>query len=98
MHAIRNSRKRSIRAIASAAIATALLAIFDSGVAGTQTPAAEPGEKQAELTEETASEAPESTPPTPKPSPAVKSKAISKPFEPTERIEAESVISFPTNI
>ncbi len=98
MHATRNRRKRAIRAIASALIATALIAIFHSGVAGTQTPAAEPGEKQAEWTDETASDSPEPTPTAPKPSPTEKSKTVSKPFEPSERIDAESVVSFPTNI
>lgn len=97
LHATRNRRKRAIRAIASALIATALIAIFHAGVAGTQTPAAEPGETTAESTEETASDSPEPTPTAPKPSPA-KKKTVSKPFEPSERIEAESVVSFPTNI
>jgi hypothetical protein len=90
--------KGAIRAIASAAFATALIAIFHSGLAGAQTSETDPGEKKPELTEETASESPEATPIAPKPSPAKRSKKVSKPFEPTEKIEAESVISFPTNI
>ncbi len=35
---------------------------------------------------------------TAKPAPVKPKKRISKPFEPTEKIEAESVISFPANI
>jgi len=95
--AIRNSRgryrTRAIRAIASAALALTLTAAFDSGLASAQTPETEAGESRAEAAEETKKEQAEATP-----APAKPSKKISKPFEPTERIEAESVISFPTNI
>jgi hypothetical protein len=97
LHATRNKRNRpmtrAIRVIASAALATALTAAFTSILAGAQTPESELDESEAEATEETASDSTEATPTAAKPS-----RKISRPFKPTERIEAESVISFPTNI
>jgi len=97
--ATRNNRgrfaRRAIRAIASAALALTLAAAFDLGFASAQIPEAESeaGERRAEAVEETKKDQAKATP-----APAKPSKTISKPFEPSERIEAESVISFPTNI
>jgi hypothetical protein len=85
---------RAIRAIASAVFAATLTAAFHPGPSGAQTPEAEPAESEAVSSEEMADDSAEATP-----TAATKpSKKISKPFEPTERIEAESVVSFPTNI
>ena len=89
---------RGICAIASTVLAVALIATSHSWLAGANEPEPESRESEAEVIEETASDSPEVTPTAAKPSPAKRSKKISKPFEPTERIEAESVISFPTNI
>jgi hypothetical protein len=89
---------RGIRAIASTVLAVALIAASHSWLAGADEPEPESHESETEVIEETASDSPEATPTAAKPSPAKRSKKISKPFEPTERIEAESVISFPTNI
>ena len=89
---------RAIRAIASTVLAIALIAASHSWLAGANEPEPESHESGTEAIEETASDSPEATPTAAKPSPAKRSKKISKPFEPTERIEAESVISFPTNI
>ena len=89
---------RGIRAIASTVLAVALIAASHSWLAGAGEPELESHEGGTEAIEETASDSPEATPTAAKPSPAKRSKKISKPFEPTERIEAESVISFPTNI
>jgi len=85
-------------AIAAAVLATALSAVFQPGLAGAQTAESDAGERKAEGTEETASDSGEATPTAAEASPAKASKPISKPFEPSERIEAESVISFPENI
>ena len=105
---------RAFRAIVSAALATALTAALHSGAANAQTPEPDPGESEAIATEQTAddltgtttagstgaasSDATETTPPAAKAVPVKPSKRISKPFEPTEKIDAESVISFPANI
>ena len=102
LHAIRNRRNhwitRGICAIASTVLAIALIAVSHSWLAGADEPDPETHESETKVIEETTSDSPEVTPPAAKPSPAKRSKKISKPFEPTERIEAESVISFPTNI
>jgi hypothetical protein len=105
---------RAFHAVVSAALATALTAVLHSGTAGAQTLEPEPGESEVEAIERTAddstgtttagsteaaaSDATETIPTTAKPAPAKPAKKISKPFEPTEKIEAESVISFPANI
>ncbi len=98
LHATRNRRKgpvtRAIRAIASAALAAAL----HSGTAGAQIPEADPAESEAKATEETANNSTEATPTAAEPIPVKPSKRTSRPFEPTERIKAESVVSFPANI
>jgi hypothetical protein len=98
LHATRNRRNRlvmhAIRAIASAALAVALTAAFHSALTGAQTPESKAGESEAEAAEKTADDSTEAAPIATEPS----KKKSSKPFEPTERIEAESVISFPTNI
>lgn len=105
---------RAFRAAVSAALATALMAVFHSGTASAQTPEPDPGESEEKATEqaaddltgtttaastgEAASDATGTTPAAAKPAPVKPAKKISKPFEPTEKIEAESVISFPANI
>jgi hypothetical protein len=105
---------RAFRAIVSAALATALTAVLHSGSISAQTTETDPGASEAKATEPTAddstettttdstgaatSDATETIPTTAKPVPVKPAKRVSKPFEPTERIEAESVISFPANI
>jgi len=97
-HATRNNRKgsttRAIRAIASAALAAAL----HSGAAGAQLSESDPAKSDAKATEESAKTPTEATPTTSKPEPVKPAKKTSEPFKPTERIEAESIISFPANI
>jgi hypothetical protein len=87
-----------MRAIASTVLVVALIAASHSWIAGADAPEPEPREIETEASEETTSDSAAATPTATKPRPAKRSKKISKPFEPTERIEAESVISFPTNI
>ena len=89
---------RAFRAIVSAALTTALMAALHSGTASAQTPEPDPGESEEEAAEQTADDLTGTTPTTAKPVPVKPAKRISKPFEPTEKIEAESVISFPANI
>ncbi len=97
LHATRNSRRdpitRVVRAIASAALTAALY----SGTAGAQNPEPDPAESEAKATGETANHSTGAAP-TAEPSTVKPSMRTSKPFKPTERIEAESVISFPANI
>jgi hypothetical protein len=57
-----------------------------------------PGSATADSTSKVTSDATGTTPITAKPVPVKPSKRISKPFKPTEKIDAESVISFPANI
>jgi hypothetical protein len=57
-----------------------------------------PGPATADSTSKVTSDATGTTPITAKPVPVKPSKRISKPFKPTEKIDAESVISFPANI
>lgn len=98
LHATRNSRKgpitRAARAIATAALSAALY----SGTAGAQNPESDPAESEAKATGETANRSTGATPTAAEANPVKPSKRTSKPFKPTERIEAESVISFPANI
>ena len=98
LHATRNSRRgpitRVVRAIASAALTAALY----SGTAGAQNPEPDPAESEAKATGETANHSTGAAPTAAEPKPIKASKKTSKPFKPTERIEAESVISFPANI
>jgi len=105
---------RAFRAAVSAALATALMAVLHSGTASAQTTETDPGASEAKATEPTAddltgtttadsteaaaSDVTETIPTTAKPASVKPAKRISKPFEPTEKIEAESVISFPANI
>jgi hypothetical protein len=105
---------RAFRVVVSAALATALTAALLSGTASAQTPEPDPGESKAKVTEQAAddssgttttdsigaaaSDATETTPTAAKAVPLKPAKRISKPFEPTEKIDAESVISFPANI
>jgi hypothetical protein len=105
---------RAFRAIVSAALTTALMAALHSGTASAQTPEPDPGESEktaaeqaaddstgtttAGSTEGVASDSTGTTPTAAKPVPVKPAKRISKPFEPTEKIDAESVISFPANI
>jgi hypothetical protein len=105
---------RAIRVIVSAALATALTAALHSSAASAQTTQPDPSERGEKATEQAAddltgttavdsteaaaSDATGTTPTTAKPVPVKPSKRISKPFKPTEKIDAESVISFPANI
>jgi hypothetical protein len=57
-----------------------------------------PGPATDDSTSKVTSDATGTTPITAKPVPVKPSKRISKPFKPTEKIDAESVISFPANI
>jgi hypothetical protein len=57
-----------------------------------------PGPATADSTSKVTSDATGLTPTTAKPVSVKPSKRISKPFKPTEKIDAESVISFPANI
>jgi len=109
LSAIKNRRKRRVsrttRAIAFAALSATLLIALHLGSSVAQTPDDGTDERSTESTEETASGSTEVAPPTAKETPATtketpakRSKKISKPFEPSEKIEAESVISFPANI
>ena len=111
--ATRNSSSRSlaraIRALGCAALAAALLA----GVAAAQTPEPAVTESKSKASEQTARDA-TVTPPsvaepaagdaTPAPPSADKTSAAkppkhtSEPFKPSERIQAESVVSFPEDI
>jgi hypothetical protein len=83
----------AIRGLASAALATAL----HSGIASAQTPEPDAVEHKTKASEKTASDSTPATP-TAKASPVKPSKQASEPFKPTERIGAESVVSFPENI
>ncbi len=98
LHATRNSRKgsitRAVHAIASAALTAALY----SGTAGAQNSESDPAESEAKATGETANHSTGAAPTAAEPNRVKPSKRTSKPFKPTERIEAESVISFPANI
>ena len=102
LHATRNSRRgpitRVVRAIASAALTAALTAALYSGTASAQNPEPDPAESEAKATGETANHSTGAAPTAAEPNPIKASKKTSKPFKPTERIEAESVISFPANI
>jgi len=89
---------RTTRAIAFAAFAAILVIALHLGPSVAQTPDDGADERSTESTEETASDSTEVAPAATKETPAKRSKKISKPFEPTEKIEAESVISFPANI
>jgi hypothetical protein len=102
LSATRNRRKRRVsrttRAIAFAALTATLLIALHLGPSVAQTSDDGADERSTESTEETASDSTEVAPATAQPTPAKRSKKISKPFEPSEKIEAESVISFPANI
>jgi hypothetical protein len=107
LSAIRNRRKRRVsrtaRAIAFAALYATLLIALHLGSSVAQTSDDGADERSTESTEETAIDSTEVDPataqPTPtKSTPTKRSKKFSKPFEPSEKIEAESVISFPANI
>jgi hypothetical protein len=90
------------------------MAALHSGTASAQTSEPDPGESEKTAVEQAAddltgkttagstggaaSDATGTTPAAAKPVPVKPAKRISKPFEPTEKIEAESVISFPANI
>jgi hypothetical protein len=90
------------------------MAVLHSGTGSAQTTEPDPGESEkkaaeqaaddltgtttADSTGKAASDATGTTPTVAKPVPAKPAKRTSKPFEPTEKIEAESVISFPANI
>jgi hypothetical protein len=87
-----------IRAITFAALFATLLIALHLGSSVAQTSDDGADERSTESTEEAASESTEVAPATATPTPAKRSKKLSKPFEPTEKIEAESVISFPANI
>ena len=105
---------RAIRAIGSAALAAALTTALYSGTASAQTAEPNSGESEAKALEQTiddligtatadsteaaAGGATGTTPTATKPEAVNPEKKTSKPFKPTERIEAESVISFPANI
>jgi len=91
---LEGSVARAIRAIASAALAAALF----SGAAVAQTSEPDPSEDPAKATEETVNPSTGVTPSAAKPKTVKPTKRKSRPFEPTDRIEAESVISFPANI
>ena len=56
------------------------------------------GKAESDATGKAESDATETTPTATEPVSVKPAKKISKPFEPTEKIEAESVISFPANI
>jgi hypothetical protein len=105
---------RAIRIIVSAALVTALTAALHSGAVSAQMAEPDPGERGGKATEQATDDSPGpatadstskvtsdatgTTPITAKPVPVKPSKRISKPFKPTEKIDAESVISFPANI
>ena len=87
---------RAVLATSSAALAAALMAALHLGTAGAQAPDVD--ESSAKSTEESTNDSTEAAPATARPTPVERPKKASKPFQPTERIEAESVISFPANI
>ena len=105
---------RAFRAVVSAALTTVLIAALHLGTASAQTPEPDPGESEKTAAEQAAddltgtttagstgtasSDATETTPTAAKAVPVKPAKRVSKPFEPTEKIDAESVISFPANI
>ena len=97
---------RALRAVGSAALATLLTAALQLGAISAQADETDPGESETQTTEQTAddstekaaSDATETTPSAAKTVPPKPAKKISRPFKPTEKIEAESVISFPANI
>jgi hypothetical protein len=72
--------------------------VLCSGAAVAQTSEPDPGEDPAKATEETVNPSTGVTPSAAKPKTVKPTKRKSRPFEPTDRIEAESVISFPANI
>jgi hypothetical protein len=86
----------AIRAIVSAGLVAALMGALHLGTAGADEPDADASSTKS--TEESENDSTEAAPTTVKPAAAKRSKKASQPFEPTERIEAESVISFPANI
>ena len=95
LHATRSRRTGlTARAIASAVLGAALV----SGNTSAQTPDADRAESEAKATEQRTGEATRPTQPSAESKPAKPVKRPAKPFIPTQRIEAESVVAFPANI
>ena len=96
--ALRATRTRRTGLTARAITSAALVAALVSGTAGAQAPDADRSETKAKGTEQPTGDAPRPAQPSAESKPAERAKRSKKPFTPTERIEAESVVAFPANI
>lgn len=86
------------RLIAYAIVSLAFAIAFASDSASAQAPASDPPQNEAELPEQSKKAPIRSTPLATERKSADRQKRPLKPFIPTERIEADSIISFPSNI
>ena len=79
-------------------IAVAFAIALVSGAASAQSPASDPSQSETKAPEQPKENPARSTASATEVKPAERRKRPAKPFIPTERIDADSVISFPTNI
>ena len=95
LHATRNRRiGRLLRAIVSAA----LVAAFVSGITSAQPPDTDRAETEAKTSEQSTRDTTQPKQPPAGSKPVDPPKRSKKTFVPTDRIEAESVVAFPSNI
>ncbi len=85
------------RAAGSIALA-AVIVVSEPGTAFAQAPATDRTESESQEAEQPAENTTPSAPASAETQPEQRAKQPAKPFTPTERIEAESVVAFPANI
>ena len=96
--ALHATSSRRIGSIARAVVSAALAATLVSGNVGAQPPDPDRSENEAKTARPSTGEVVRSKPTAAESKPVGPVKRPTKPFVPTDRIDAESVVAFPANI